>query len=518
MSTDVTEVKNEGTKIILLQGGQYTVAKTVVYDAEISDLLFTQLADTPNTYEEAAGKTVTVNKDGNGLEFSKTYSTFLSLNDTPVKYDGHSGSIVAVKQDGTGLTFLNYSLKDLNIEYFTQLADVPNTYSGNANSLLVVNQDESGIDFSSLDNVLPDQNVTPGTYDYPHIVVDIKGRIVAIEEGEPFSFPDFENGAVLVGDGSDTPVTLPKGEAGQVLTTLSGSANASWQYVTSLYNPDGSLAVYVNKEEGATQNPLKVIRSADALTLSPASSTLFALESNGSGSFQTRTNFSIGANGSPGNFLTTIDLNQNGEIIITGESKVEIVSNRDAINLLSSKGIYSNAPLFFTSNALITSDGSLTFNPTFGKLTVSQFIDPATYAGRITADNDLTTKKYVDVAIQQAQSKDTAFTKSESKVLLTQEQFTNFKIGKSYVDSVTFWCTEGNNCNEECTLQVSDSLGNLFIDGSTVPFITTEPVKLFIGKDMSDMDENYTIQLKLLNYTYGEVIAFISYYTIKDLD
>ena len=151
-------------------------------------------------------------------------------------------------------------------------------------------------------------------------------------------------------------------------------------------------------------------------------------------------------------------------------------------------------------------------------MTVSQFIDPATYAGRITSDNDLTTKKYVDVAIQQAQSKDTAFTKSESKVLLTQEQFTDFKIGKSYVDSVVFWCTEGSDCNEECTLQVSDSLGNLFIDGSTVPFITTEPVKLFIGRAMSDMDENYTIQLKLLNYTYGEVIAFISYYTIKDLD
>ena len=237
---DTLTVIDEGSIIEIVQGGDLTVILPVKSNIEIGTTLFLQLADTPDTYEDSAGKTVVVNDEGTGLTFAKTYKSFISLSDTPNKYDNAANQLVAVNQMGTGLRFINYVPSDINIEYFTQLADVPQSYEGKAGELLIVNPEEDGIIFSSLNTVIPDQvNVAPGSYSYPKIVVNKKGIITAIEEGKPFQFDPFPAHKLLIGDDTDTPASLEAGQPYQYLMTPptpvgEEGVDPTWTYVDKL--------------------------------------------------------------------------------------------------------------------------------------------------------------------------------------------------------------------------------------------------------------------------------------------
>jgi hypothetical protein len=70
---------------------------------------FTDLLDTPDSYEGQAGKAVVVKETEDGLEFkdfpAPGVSTFLDLTDTPDSYEGQAGKAVIVKETEDGLKF-----------------------------------------------------------------------------------------------------------------------------------------------------------------------------------------------------------------------------------------------------------------------------------------------------------------------------------------------------------------------------------------------------------------------------
>ena len=498
MATDITEVKDEGTKIVLVQGGSYTVAKTVEYAGEISDLSFLQLSDTPESYEKQAGKTVTVNEDGNGLSFSKTYDNFISLKDTPNKYEGHLGSLVIVKKDGSGLSFVNYTIGDIHIEYFTQLADVPNTYENKQNNLLVINEDASGIDFKALDDVLPNQNVTPGTYNYPHIVLDKKGRITGIEEGKPFEFPPFNSGELLIGDGSSTPITLTKGKYNQFLGNSIENQSAEWQYISSLFTEDGKLGLTVTKEAGNFQSPLHISATQSYILIEPAGNQSLKINS--------RDQMAISAR----SFNIDGTENQNSEITLRGslnlstDYALNLTSYLDIISINSAHGINLTGPVQI--NGVLSSPGNLILNPNNGKLSVSSTIAPQNYVQRITNGNDFATKEYVDQAIS---ANIVYLTKSKTVQVPVDGSYVSMKIGKGILKGFTIYTTEEPNSN--CSLNIEDSLGNILINPDDIPQITFEGIELYYFMDTTKLTDDYAIKVSFNNRTSGNAYIFVNY-------
>lgn len=250
---DVVKTIDDGTIIEIIQGGDLTIVMPIQSGVEIEKLLFTQLQDTPNEYTGAAGKTVVVNATEDGLEFAKTYNSFISLDDTPNKYEGYSKQLVAVNADGTGLRFINYTVDEIDIEYFTQLADVPQAYTGKGGYLVAVSKLEDGLEFIEPD-IIPDQQfVNPGSYKYPKIVVNKQGIITAIEEGKPFEFDPFPENQFLIGDGSSNPASFPLGTYRQYMSSdINGLPK--WDYVSVLTKATNVIvqATEVSSEDTGT--------------------------------------------------------------------------------------------------------------------------------------------------------------------------------------------------------------------------------------------------------------------------
>lgn len=506
--SDITEVQDEGTVIELLQGGNYTVARVVSYAGEVSSLTFLRLSDTPKTYENEGGKTVRVKSDLSGLEFGKTYSTFLTLEDTPVKYEGHAGSLVAVAQDGKALQFINYTVGELNIEYFNQLADVPNSYENKQNYLVTVNEQANGLDFKSLDDVLPNQNLTPGGFSYPKITVDIKGRITAVEEGSPFEFDPFEAGKLLIGDGTQVPASFSNGLRYQVITIDPFTDALSWSYVDSLRTSNGNIGLKVEEESESSHSPLVVSSTSTSISMSPSSNQDFSLVSGGNFALSQTSNAKTLTISSEGNFA----VNGQKQATLTFVDKVTISSSSGLMEF-SSSGFLFNNNFTFSNAPTFSTNGNLTFNPDSGKLTVSDTILPNTYASRITNGNDITTKQYVDDAIASAISpigRVKNLKKTDTELFSIDGSAKIFNVGQSYVRSIVL--VSSSPVNPECTVKVSDSLGNILLDGTDMPPLGVDPVEAFINFDAEELQPTYSIIITPQNYVYGDLSVFVTFF------
>lgn len=117
--------------------------------AEVLQVAFTGLTDTPNSYAGQGGKLVRVKTDMSGIEFVAPADTgansFTDLEDAPSGYVGFAGKLVAVNADSTGLEFV-----DRPAAAFTELTDAPQTFTGQGGKAVFVNQDEDGLEFRSV--------------------------------------------------------------------------------------------------------------------------------------------------------------------------------------------------------------------------------------------------------------------------------------------------------------------------------------------------------------------------------
>jgi hypothetical protein len=79
--------------------------------AEIDDTIdiittFLELVDTPGSFIDQEGKTLTVNSAEDALEFTTPVTTFLDLLDTPVDFTGHAGKTLVVNSTEDGIEFI----------------------------------------------------------------------------------------------------------------------------------------------------------------------------------------------------------------------------------------------------------------------------------------------------------------------------------------------------------------------------------------------------------------------------
>ena len=327
------QLTDQGSIIEIIQGGDLTVVMPVENGIEIEKLRFIQLADTPNSYEDAAGKTVTVNEEGNALVFSKTYDSFLTLKDTPNNYDNSANKLVVVNQNGNGLRFINYTTGDLDIEYFTQLADVPNSYAEKANFLVTVTNEEDGLDFLNREDVLSDQaNVTVGFYKYPEITINKKGIITAIQEGKPFEFPPFIENQFLIGDGTETPAQFNYGLPNQVIITTTSDYAPSWTFLNRFYDSNGNAVLVVNNSAANNRGSLTITNSNDIISIVPNNNQIIQLG-------------------------TTSDVSIGGSLEVAGSMTIDSTTTfRDAV--IFDDSITVNGTISSTGN--ISSDGNIT--------------------------------------------------------------------------------------------------------------------------------------------------------------
>lgn len=412
---DTLRVIDEGTIIEIVQGGDLTVVQAVQGGIEIEKLLFIQLSDTPNSYENAAGKTVTVNKDGTGLVFTKTYDSFLSLTDTPSKYDG-GNKLVATNPAGTGLRFINYSPEDINIEYFTQLADVPSSYSGEAGKLLVVNENEDSLEFTTIETVIPDQvNVNAGSYTYPKIVVNKKGIITAVEEGKPFEFDPFIENRILIGDGTNVPAQLPVGKVNQYLMSPTGG-NPVWNYIDKLIS-NGNTLVQAAPKSASDIGVLDIISGTSSVDIYPSNNQQLNLGNGG-------------------------NLQLNGNIIIP-----------------NGKGI----------NAL----GGLKIDPNSGSVGVTG-ITPDAYMTRI-GDNDFVTKAWYEY--QEEQHKDTSATYQRTPIEEITSDAVRLEIPNNS-SLMEVYLQINSEFNEEAKLQIVDSYNQVLYDSTESPVLDYDNLRV----------------------------------------
>lgn len=420
---DTVKVIDEGTIIEIVQGGSLTVVQIVESGLEIEKLLFTQLSDTPSSYEGQEGKTVTVKQDGTGLEFSKTYNSFLSLTDTPNKYDGYNNQLVAVNQNGNGLRFINYVVGDIDIEYFTQLGDVPQNYTGKGSYIVTVKKEEDGLEFSEPDVLIPSQsNVNPGSYKYPQIVVNDKGIITAIQEGKPFEFDPFEPDKFLIGDGTSYPKQFDNGVAKQYLSTISGKP--SWVYISEL-TVDGRTILKVSDNGSEDTSQLDLIATKEKIALQP------------------------------------ID---NQEMVI-GKGTNKVTLNGSVIEI--------------PKNVKIDAKEGLTIDPDTGTVGIGNTVNKDDYATRIT-DNDFITKHWFNINQREVQ---VAMVKTETELLLGQPITFSFPSG-AVITEVNLQIM--SPYNDEVTIQITDTNSQILYNSEDCPILDEGNLRIFLNQPVYD--------------------------------
>jgi len=455
--SDNVLIRDEGNIIEVVQGRDLTVCKIVKSDVEIEKLKFIQLADTPDTYVDNKGKTLKVNADENGLEFTDSYDTFISLTDTPASYTGNEGRLVIVNNEGTGLNFVNYSAGSITIQYFTQLADVPASYSGAAGKVVAVKQSTNGLEFKTANELLTTQSgVNAGVYSYPIVTVNNKGLITSIENGVPFEFPPFTAYNLLIGDGSKTPAEVPHGAMYQTLVTTANTGAVAWNWLGSLFDNNGHMIFHATSDSSTNYSTLVVHTDGSNVKLYP----------------ETSTNAFI--------------LGYNGEFTIT--SSYSIFDND--VKILSGNEVVSEGPLSLKPETVVK---------------ISDDIDPATYASRIINDNDLVTKKYVE-----SHQIDTSnlLKRTASSVMEDNTVVYSLPVGAE-TECLIVNVTSG--FNEGATILLMDSLGNILINEDDIPSLnTSDLIRLYF--DDKVVDENYQISVVVSNYEFGTANVYLTYF------
>jgi len=453
---DTVVLKDEGNIIEVVQGKDLTVCKIVKSDVEIEDIRFVQLDDTPSSYEGSAGKTLVVNDDETALVFTRLPSTFISLTDTPTNYSNASGKLLVVNQQGTGISFVTYNSSDINIEYFTQLADVPNSYVDKAGQILTVKSTEDGLDMASFEDIMPNQSITSGSYNYPQIVVNAKGVITAIQEGSPFTFPPFTDKAILVGDGTTTPSTINVGNINQVMM-VNNTTTPSWQFLQSLFDSYGNSTILTTSSSNINTSCLKINTNSSGIKINQESSSDY------------------------------LYLGYDNDIQINGS------------------GVLINKNLTMaTTKEIIGSDG-LSLNPNSATVSVSSSIDPATYSSRIINGNDLVTKKYYD----DNQTNMGGVCKKTSVISITSNT-ANFVIPmNAIITDVYINITQA--FNTESTISIEDSYSQPIYNSDDSPALSSIDL-INIKTNIISLANDYQINVSIDNYTFGSANVFLVYF------
>ena len=568
------QITDEGNIIEIVQGRDLTVVMPVESGIEIEKLRFIQLADTPSSYENAAGKTVIVNENGDGLEFSKTYSSFLALTDTPNNYDNAANRLVVVNSAGTGLRFINYTSGDLNIEYFTQLADVPNNYTGKANYLVAVSSNEDGLVFTEQANILPDQNhVTPGSYKYPQIVINKKGVITNVQEGKPFEFEDFEEGKLLIGDGTDIPAQLEKGQLGQVLQTVNEQELVpEWTYLDSLYDSDGHPLLVMASQGSSNTGTVFITNSSDRIwlrpgnsqtlvlgngnniTLSGATTVTAAFVANSTAVFSedvafrkrilgeseintTKTIYARDGISTDGTVEAAGDISSSGNLIanrnLIVRNNVQVDGQTILNSGLSVTGLISGSEGLTISSGTTSLGGNTTID---GNLSVAGI---ATFSSDINLTGDLISNAGLNinpgsgkVTITEVESEEYASRIVDDNDLVTKKYYEDhLPVARAYYTKTNSYLISNSaiqiplaknstimeinfevtsNFNSEAKLQITDTDDFVLFDPSDSPYLDSEELKVFADKRVTA--DNYNINIQILDYDYGEGSVFVTYF------
>lgn len=436
------QIIDEGNIIEIIQGRDLTVVLPVQNGIEIEQYKFIQLADTPKSYEDAAGKTLRVNTEGNAIVFDKTYSSFLDLTDTPRTYENSAGQIVAVNSSGTGLRFINYSSGDINIENFTQLADVPNTYADKANYLVAVNNNADGLTFITKDDLLPTQaNVKPGSYKYPVVVINNKGIITSIKEGSPFEFDPFKENRLLIGDGTTTPAQLSEGRAHQVLGT-SITDTPEWTFLDRLISPEGKPLLIMDDESEDDSSTLRILNSKEKVILQPS----------------------------------------NKQTIILGNSNDTQISGN----------------LIIPDGSMLQGLGGLKIDPYSGTVGI-EGVSADNYSGRI-KDNDFITKNWYEK--QQGSVTRVSSMIRTSDIDITSNTVTFPLPAGCRVMEVNFIMV--NQFNNEAALQITNNQGDILFNSSDSPYLT-EDFKVFLNQQSNTSSYKINIKIQNYTYGHGSV-------------
>jgi len=462
-------VTDNGNIIEINQGGDLTVVLPVENNIEIEQIKFLQLVDTPSTYDESAGKVVKVNEDGSGLIFGKSYSSFLDLDDTPRSYENAEGQLVVVNSRGNGLRFINYDINSaLKIEYFYELADVPSggqsSYIDKAGYLVAIDSNESGLTYISKDSVLPVQtNVHSGFYKYPAIVVNEKGIITNVSEGQPFEFEPFTESELLVGDGTSTPVSLSKGLTRQVLWTSSNETNGpEWAYLDRLLSSSGkNLLIVENLDEESDTGVLQIINSRNDISLLPDNNQAILLGT------------------------------QNNPTIV----KSTLTVDHDSIlkgNLIIQKSL----PTIEASNLRIM--------PGTGTVGLAASVDLDDYDERI-QDSDFITKSWYNK--KQTEERSIYYTRTDLQTITTNQITFNCKNGDIVMEIIL---DISSQFNKEAKLRIVDNLNQVLFDPEDCPYLDYEDLRVFLNIPVTS--DTYKIYCSILDYAYGQGTIFMNYF------
>ena len=175
----------------------------------LTNRLFTQLEDTPESYSGQGKKYVRVKETEDGLEFA--VPSFLELTDTPSSYTGQGGKFVRVKPTEDGLEF--------GYPKFTELLDTPSSYLGYAKHLVRVKPTEDGLEFIDWKHTRAPKVIVPDDFDDIQRAIDwladnYGGGLVFLkaQDYKLETTLELRNGVSLIGIPAvvDTTFKLPK--------------------------------------------------------------------------------------------------------------------------------------------------------------------------------------------------------------------------------------------------------------------------------------------------------------------
>lgn len=186
---------------------------------------------------------------------------FVGLSDTPSSYSGQAGKIPCVNPEATGLVFVDPAA--LSPQAFTDLTDTPDDYLGQTGRVLVVNVDESGLIFQSLAELASGISISLNGVEVSNnsTAVDFKGLSVSLgEAGEAIveaKLAGLTDMPLIAGQAGKAIVVNPTGD-GFVLASGGGGGGGASTFTDltdapSAYTDAAGLAVRVKTDESGLE-------------------------------------------------------------------------------------------------------------------------------------------------------------------------------------------------------------------------------------------------------------------------
>lgn len=227
-------------QLTVTQGVEYTVCviRSNIGNSdgtsEKETIKFTNLEDTPDSYEGNSGKMLIVKEDETGIIFAKTVKKFTDLEDCPKTLANSGGKLLVVSKEGDRITTIQYNPKDLNIEYFTQLADTFGSYTGKGGQVLTIKDDETGLESKAVSSLTPAVGKPNTTYTNPKVITGPRGEINQIIPGPADETPNYNAGEILIGKGDKYPTTFANPIEKKVLIFNPTSNKHEWVSIVGI--------------------------------------------------------------------------------------------------------------------------------------------------------------------------------------------------------------------------------------------------------------------------------------------